>query len=283
MEYFSAKWLEFTGFSLGDLLDGKVWDTVHPVSAHPFFGWFRSINDILQDDIGDVRTLWQESINTGRPMAVEYRCRKLDGSYRWMLNRALPMYDDSRSITKWVGTCSDIQKQFEATSEACTLWEHLRCLVMNSETCIWSINSDYVITLFEGSEKSSIGQVLHLGVNIVDVAKDLSEFLAPLEAVIQGKVPFTTSEVSLNGTWIHTRYIPVFSRKFINDRMEFDPGKVVGVIGVTSDITSRKLASIALEARTMECNVLAEKESAAQEDSRMKTKFMATMSHEIRT
>ena len=49
----------------------------------------------------------------GEPFDIEYRLRRADGSYRWMLGRGLPLRDSTGRIVKWFGTCTDIGDQKE--------------------------------------------------------------------------------------------------------------------------------------------------------------------------
>lgn len=49
---------------------------------------------------------WSHSLRTGDLYNVQYRCRRRDGMWRWMLGRALPLKDSSGKIVKWFGTCT---------------------------------------------------------------------------------------------------------------------------------------------------------------------------------
>lgn len=58
---------------------------------------------------------WSHSLATGDPYDTEYRCRRHDGQWRWMLGRALPMKNKrTGAIEKWFGTCTDIHEAVEA-------------------------------------------------------------------------------------------------------------------------------------------------------------------------
>jgi PAS domain S-box-containing protein len=89
-DYFNARWYEFTGMHPGTT-DGDGWsDMFHP------------------DDRDKAWTKWRHSLRTGEPYEVEYRLRHRSGAYRWTLGRALPVRDASGRITRWIGTCTDI-------------------------------------------------------------------------------------------------------------------------------------------------------------------------------
>ncbi|MEX1197838.1 MAG: EAL domain-containing protein [Pseudohongiellaceae bacterium] len=96
---FNQHWFDFTGLTLHESL-GQGWNP----AFHP-------------DDQERAAKRWQEAITTGEPYEIEYRLRRADGVYRWMLGRALPLRDSSGRIVKWFGTCTDIHdlKQTERT------------------------------------------------------------------------------------------------------------------------------------------------------------------------
>ena len=52
------------------------------------------------------------SLQSGKIFEVENRYRRgRDGSYRWHLNRAMPLRNESGDIVFWVGTATDIEDQ----------------------------------------------------------------------------------------------------------------------------------------------------------------------------
>ncbi|WP_340644063.1 PAS domain-containing protein [Phenylobacterium sp.] len=89
-DYYNARWYEFTGTPPGST-DGEGWNGMF----HP-------------DDQDRARALWSRSLETGQPYEIEYRLRRHDGVYRWTLGRALPIRDGAGQITRWFGTCTDI-------------------------------------------------------------------------------------------------------------------------------------------------------------------------------
>ncbi len=92
-DYYNARWYEFTGMPVGST-DGAEWNGVF----HP-------------DDQERAWAVWRHSLETGDAYQIEYRLRHHDGSYRWVLGRALPIRDDNGRITRWFGTCTDIHEQ----------------------------------------------------------------------------------------------------------------------------------------------------------------------------
>ena len=92
-DYYNARWYEFTGMPDGST-DGEGWN-----------GMFHA------DDQDRAWALWRHSLTTGDPYQIEYRLRHRDGTYRWVLGRAMPIRDAEGNITRWFGTCTDIHEQ----------------------------------------------------------------------------------------------------------------------------------------------------------------------------
>lgn len=92
-DYYNARWYEYTGTPAGST-DGDGWNGVF----HP-------------DDQERAWGRWRTSLVTGEPYEIEYRLRHHSGEYRWTLGRALPIRDAEGTITRWIGTCTDIHEQ----------------------------------------------------------------------------------------------------------------------------------------------------------------------------
>lgn len=105
--YFNQQWLDFTGLTLAESM-GDGWNP-------PFHA----------DDRPLASRTWAEATRTGQPYEIEYRLRRHDGVYRWMLGRALPLRDQYGEIVKWFGTCTDIEDLKVALDEAAHLRQEL--------------------------------------------------------------------------------------------------------------------------------------------------------------
>lgn len=91
-DYYNARWYEFTGVPDGST-DGDAWNGVfHPA------------------DQARARKVWSHSLETGDLYEIEYRLRRADGVYRWTLGRATPIRNEQGEITRWFGTCTDIEE-----------------------------------------------------------------------------------------------------------------------------------------------------------------------------
>ncbi len=92
-DYFNPRWLAFTGKELAAEVGEQWLDDLHP------------------DDRARVRTQWQQAVAAGTPYQVEYRLRRHDGHYRWILSRAQPRRAPNGHIDLWVGGATEIHDQ----------------------------------------------------------------------------------------------------------------------------------------------------------------------------
>lgn len=97
--YSNKRWLEYTGLT---------------EEENKGFGWERVTHP------EDLRRLHEERARTlisGEPFEDECRYRGKDGKYRWFLFRSIPVRDESGTITSWLGTATDIDKQKRAEAQ----------------------------------------------------------------------------------------------------------------------------------------------------------------------
>jgi len=112
-DYYNARWYEFTGVPDGST-DGEGWaDMFHA------------------DDQPEAQRRWHHSLATGEPCEIEYRLRRHDGVYRWVLGRAMPVRDGRGKIVRWIGTCTDIQDARDAAQQTEILSRELSHRIKN--------------------------------------------------------------------------------------------------------------------------------------------------------
>ncbi|PTN31326.1 PAS domain-containing hybrid sensor histidine kinase/response regulator [Desulfonatronum sp. SC1] len=95
---FNQPWLAFTGRPLEqELGDGWV-EGVHP------------------DDLDRCLYVYTTSFGRREPFSMDYRLRRHDGEYRWLLDDGAPRYDAQGNFLGYIGHCLDIsdRKQAEA-------------------------------------------------------------------------------------------------------------------------------------------------------------------------
>ncbi|TGE23679.1 PAS domain S-box protein [Hymenobacter aquaticus] len=98
-DFFNQRWLSMTGKENDEVMGMRWLDSVHPA------------------DRPTVERVWQESVTQGVIYQVEYRLRRHDGQYRWVLVRATPRRNAAGDITMWVGCGTDIHDQKQLVEE----------------------------------------------------------------------------------------------------------------------------------------------------------------------
>lgn len=273
-DWFSQRWYDYTGLTEEQSL-GK--------------GWKLPFHD---DDMFDTGKRWQHSLATGEVYNTEYRCRRYDGEWRWMLGRAVPFRDDSGKIVKWFGTCTDIHELVELRESAKQMREQLLRVLEHARVTLWAINRDRKLILLEGGIVNDYSHVTmeKIGTDIYDLfsrneagRKTLPELKNKIDRIIDGEGTDEVVEMQFDGNnrWYRTRVVPlmVTSRQAGIEKDSY----IDGVIGVSMDITEVRKRQEELHAQEKENHKLIANAVAAKEASRMKSQFLANMSHEIRT
>ncbi len=283
-DWFSRRWYEYTGMSVEES-SGDGW----ALAFHP-------------EDVPEAERRFKHSLDTGDQYTTEYRCRRHDGEWRWMLGRALPLRDHRTStIVKWFGTCTDIHEQVQARQEAKRMRQQLLNVIKHAKTTVWAVDRDRNLTFLQGTlmwdeDEEDISEE-SIGKNIYDVfgqhkgKVDLPLWRPPIEEILNGRSSEKVSEhhIDGNGRWFRTRFIPILGQK-ANDEPSLgqgaattDESRVEGLIGVSMDVTEVKEHEAKMREQEKENLRLLAAETAAKEASRLKSQFLANMSHEIRT
>lgn len=224
---------------------------------------------------------------------TEYRCKRFDGAWRWMLGRALPLRDaKSGKITKWFGTCTDIHDLVEARQEAKRTREQLLNVIKHAHVTVWTVDCNRILTFLEGKlmwDEDSDCEEASVGKNVFEVfgrhkgKEHVPLYKEPIDRILDGEDSERISEHYIDGNkrWFRTRFVPMFGTQRPSGGSATN--YIEGVIGVSMDVTELKEREAELQSREKENLRLHSAEIAAKEASRLKSQFLANMSHEIRT
>jgi diguanylate cyclase (GGDEF)-like protein/PAS domain S-box-containing protein len=97
--FFNKPWLDFTGRSL-EQERGDGWrQRIHP------------------DDVQSFLDTYTSAIRSRQEFRLEYRFRRADGQYRWVLDTGVPRFTPGREFAGYIGSCMDMTDQKQTLEE----------------------------------------------------------------------------------------------------------------------------------------------------------------------
>ena len=138
-DFFSQRWLDFTGLST---VEAKDW------------GWTVAIHP---DDATGLATAWQNIMASEEAGESEARLRRFDGEYRWFLFRANPLRDGAGKIVRWYGTNADIDDRKRAEQELRSSEARKTAILDSAIDCIMTIDHEGRIAEFNPAAERTFG------------------------------------------------------------------------------------------------------------------------------
>ncbi len=89
-DWFNQPWLDYTGRTLEQEVGS---------------GWAQGI---FPDDIDRYFAVYQEAFDARAEFSLEYRLRRADGEYRWILDNGVPRFTPSGDFSGFIGSCVDV-------------------------------------------------------------------------------------------------------------------------------------------------------------------------------
>ena len=88
--YVNQAWLEFTG---------------RPLEAELGNGWAEGVH---KEDLKGCLETYSQAFDERQSFEMEYRARRNDGEYRWILDTGVPRFNPDGSFAGYIGSCLDI-------------------------------------------------------------------------------------------------------------------------------------------------------------------------------
>ena len=94
--FFNKGWLDFTG---------------RPIESELGNGW---ANGVHPDDLQACLDTYSSAFDRRDPFKMEYRLRRHDGEYRWMLDAGVALFSTDGAFAGYIGSCVDITERRHA-------------------------------------------------------------------------------------------------------------------------------------------------------------------------
>ncbi|HEY7534282.1 MAG TPA: PAS domain S-box protein [Nitrospiraceae bacterium] len=91
--FVNKRWLEFTGRALEKEIGDDWISGLHPTDAER------------------CQQAYEGSFKTEQPFSMEYRLRRHDGKYRWVLDTGVPFFEPGGRFGGYIGTCVDMTER----------------------------------------------------------------------------------------------------------------------------------------------------------------------------
>ena len=234
--YFNQGWFNYTGRSLAQELGNGWAEGVHP------------------DDFKQCLKIYTTSFDARREFSMQYRLRKHDGEYGWVLDTGVPRFAADGQFLGYIGSCVDITAQKEAAErirEAAEFNEkvlasfHNHIAILDRNGTILAVNDAWKeFSLANGGASSLVG----VGVSYLEVCERgtgaadgmARRALAGIRSVLEGDRDFFEMEYPCSS--------PAEFRSFL---MRVVPLKTSGGGAVVSHTDITQLRRAELEAQEL--------------------------------
>ena len=223
----SPSWQMFTGQSNEESLGFGWLDAVHP------------------EDRRHLKLLWESVTSHPKTLILEYRLRHASGEWRWIAERAVPLITCGTILRGWAGMSVDVHQrkldeEVRSASEA-----RYRALVEASSQIVWTMNAKAIVSdasceawcAFTGQSADDWQQRRWLeAVHPDDRVRVTGLWNAAPSASNPIEYEYRLKHHSGDWHWMVERVVP----------LKNGTSNCSGWVGMTSDITHRKLTEIAL-------------------------------------
>jgi len=196
-----------------------------------------SIDVVHLDDLPKVARGFEKALQEPEvPVIVECRCKHKNGAWRIIEGIGVNRLDDP-SVNGFISNMHDITERKQAEEELQESKERLHTVVSNAPGVIWALDKDGIFTLSEGRGLKALGlrpgEVV--GKSVFDVYRDVPKIIENNRRALTGES--FVSIVEAGELIFESYYSPIQDKN----------GEVIGMIGVSNDITERKAVENALQ------------------------------------
>lgn len=214
-EFYNKAWRDYTGLTSEESANLGFLKVVHP------------------DDQSIVIERRNIGIAAGQPYEMELRFLSKAGEYRWCALKVVPVYSESGTISGWVGSATDVHDLRMARQEADRSRRLLRSILDTLADPVYVKDARGIFVMSNHACDRLVGMPAE-GFNDDDFGLDrenLAEIREHDRAVMNGAKLLNIEEVAFDKTFLSSK-VPWFD----------ETGEVIGLVGISRDITERKRA-----------------------------------------
>jgi PAS domain S-box-containing protein len=234
--YVNRSWLAFTGRTMdAELGSGRI-------------------EGIYAEDRPKSLAIFTEAFDRRQPFTMEYRLRRHDGEYRWILDSGVPRFNRDGSLAGYIVSCVDITDFKQAEIEGAFAVERLHLAMESGKSVGWDwdlktgrdIWFGDLLTMFGISSKMHVGGV-----------EDFRRAVHPEDRALV----WTAVEEARHG---HTPYVVEFRVRWPDGTVRWvaatgkflysADGEPERMLGMSVDVTERKQAEESLRRKELELN-----------------------------
>lgn len=237
------------------------------------------IATVHPDDLAGLQVAIAEAIARGGPYSHEYRVRGLDGVYRWIQANGRVDHGPDGTPLRFPGVLLDVEKRRDLEAERDRAMQLLRAFIDAVPGVVYAKDLNGRMLVANKGATDLIGKPPEAYLGKTDMEyldrKDQAEAIMANDKRIMesGQQEIVEEEINFadgsRAVWLSTK-APFRDAN----------GKVIGLIGSSVDITSRKEFEAILNQRT---NELAQAQHRLESALKSRDDFLSIASHELKT
>lgn len=217
--WFNRQWLEFTGRSMEEELGNGWSEGIHP------------------EDLERCLKTYAEAFDARQPFEMEFRLRRHDGNWRWILNHGVPIYESGHDFSGYVGSCVDVTELKQITDALRKTEAELQAIIDRTPFmlthCTRDLHYRFVSSTFAQMLQRPASEIN--GKPIIEIVgnEGFATMLPHIQRVLDGQVVEYETDVHFHGVGfrsLHVIYNPEIDQQ----------GNVIGWIASIRDLTESK-------------------------------------------
>ncbi|HYC33731.1 MAG TPA: PAS domain S-box protein, partial [Gemmatimonadales bacterium] len=213
--WFNQPWLAFTGRALD-----------HELGS----GWMAGIHP---DDLERYTRADREAFELRVPVTQEYRLRRHDGEYRWIMDRGEPVFGPDGSFTGFAGACVDVTERRQAEEAVQRHTAVLQAVIGSTPDAVFVKDRESRMLM------ANPATLEVLGMSQTEVRG--TDGLAHVPPELRAELLANDREVLARGTpGVYEERLPG-GRTYLSTKSPYRDadGNIIGLIGISRDITDR--------------------------------------------